>query len=59
MDKMKIPVIMFLAICGVMAFIGFRWGRSATLKKYCCYGGCVGGNQCDCTGINPENRILN
>jgi hypothetical protein len=58
LDKVEIPVIMFLIICGVMIFTGFRWGRSATLKKYCCYGGCSGGSQCGCMGINPEHRIL-
>ena len=26
MDKMEIPVITFIAICGVMAFIGYKWG---------------------------------
>ena len=43
---MEISVIMFLAICGVMA---------ATLKKYCCYGGCQGGGMCECNGL--QGRI--
>jgi len=51
MDKMKLPVGIFLVLCGVMAFIGYKGGRASVLKKYCVYGSCQGGGQCDCHGL--------
>ena len=57
MKQLNIPDGYFLVICALMVFIGYKWGKSATLKKYCCYGSCSGGNQCDCHAISPANRI--
>ena len=55
MKDLNIPDGYFLVICVVMAFIGYRWGRSATLKKYCCFGNCMGGSQCGCHGLDRIN----
>jgi len=26
LDKMEIPVIMFIFICGIIAYLGYKWG---------------------------------
>jgi len=48
---MKLPVGIFLVLCGVIAFIGYKGGRASVLKKYCVYGSCLGGGKCDCHGL--------